>query len=674
MARRRRITRSEIDDLARYFTEMPEALLAALYRALGGQPQRVGDTERMVQLTVRAIAQGNRLGVLVGQIHQRDRQALATLIQCGGLAQADEFHRELVLVLGGREADWTRTMQMLGDRGLVFASATMGSSSGEDGFYYLVPEPLVEHLLEHLGGELALSTFTHEDIRVVDQRPFCPPIDFSLATLATYLDQKAPKLTQRQEVFKGHKDELDKFFAQLWSADSELFALHYEFLVMHGMIELRGDRVAVNTDVVEEWLTLEPEDQRDLFFRALDKRFPLAEWVLWAVHTGKGEWIPEAPLQALYRRWRRGEDWRERFHKGQYASPRGAEREGYTFTGLVNSGMLELGTWGQQKFFRLSPRAAALLDPPGDEGFTKFYLTPSYEIMAPAGLAPVLLHRIGEIAELTGCDRANTYKITEVTIEQALRKGWRRDDLFEFLRDNSQIGLPENVEATLRDWVGQDGEIEFHDIMALTVHRAHVRRFESLRGLRPFVLHRYAPGLYAVDRRRIQELSMELVANGFNPAREFRRFPAAEDAVAARDRLHQVLAEARENREDPVARAHSADTRPADLHPVPGSGPARSQRAPQHAAPDARPPRSAPAEVRAIAERALQQGLWIEMVYRSAKDDSRKELVVVPERVALDREGNAVLVGTDQASGQRLSYRLSQVERARSTAPRTVAS
>lgn len=660
MARRRRITRAEIDDLARYFSEMPEPLLAALYRALGGQPQRVGDTDRMVQLTVRAIAQGNRLGVLVGQIHQRDRQALATLVQCGGLAHADEFHRELVLVLGGREADWARTMQVLGDRGLVFASAPV-----EDGFYYLVPDPLVEHLLEHLGGELALSTFTHDDIRVVDQRPFCPPIDFSLATLATYLDQKAPKLTQRQEVFKGHKDELDKFFAQLWSPDSELFALHYDFLVMHGMIELRGDRVAVNQDVVEEWLTLEPEDQRDLFFRSLDKRFPLAEWVLWAVHSGKGEWIPEAPLQALYRRWRRGEDWRERYHKGQYASPRGAEREGYTFTGLVNSGILELGTWGQQKFFRLSPRAAALLDPPEDEGFTKFYLTPSYEIMAPAGLAPILLHRIGEIAELTGCDRANTYKITEVTIEQALRKGWRRDDLFEFLRDNSQIGLPENVESTLRDWVGQDGEVEFHDIVALTVHRAHVRRFESLRGLKAYVLHRYAPGLYAVDRRRIQELSMELVANGFNPAREFRRFPAGEDAVVARDRLHVLLAEARDQREDPVARAHSADTRPTDLHGVPGSGAARASRPP----PSARPPRSAPVEVRAIAERALQQGLWLELVYRSAKDDSRKELVVVPERVALDREGNAVLVGTDRASGQRLSYRLSQVERARSTAP-----
>ena len=42
--------------------------------------------------------------------------------------------------------------------------------------------------LEHLGAERELATFQHDEIRVVDQRPFCPPLDFSLATLATVFD------------------------------------------------------------------------------------------------------------------------------------------------------------------------------------------------------------------------------------------------------------------------------------------------------------------------------------------------------------------------------------------------------------------------------------------------------------------------------------------------------
>jgi len=602
--------------------------------------------------------------VLLNQVHQRDRQALAALIQCGGLAHADEFHRELSLVLGGREGDWARTMTALSDRGLVFASDPV-----EDGFYYLVPDALLDHLLEHLESELTLPVFQSDEVRALDQRPFCPPMDFSLATLATYLDQRPPKLTQRQEVFKAHRDELDRFFAQLWSPDSELFNLHYDFLMLHGMIELRGDRVAVNRDVVEEWLHLEPEDQRDLVFRALDKRFPMAEWVLWAVHAGKGDWIPEAPLQALYRRWKRGEDWRERFHKRMYGSPRGAEREGFTFTPLVASGMLELGVWGQQKFYRLTPRGQALLDPPEDEGFTQFYLTPSYEVMAPAGLSPLMLFRIGELGELTGCDRANTYKVTEVTIERALHRGWRREEVIDFLRENSQIGLPENVETTLREWMGVEGDVEFHEIMAITVHRSSVRRMEQLRQLKPFLVHRFAPGLYAVDKRRMGELVTELTKCGFRPNPEVRRYPADEEAADARDRLHHLLAEAREQREDPLARAHSADTQPEDLRPVPGSATAHRLQ-PRERPAQNRPERTSINEVRAIVDRALSQGLWLEMVYVSAKDQSRKQLVVAPERVALNREGAAVLVATDVAQGVKLSYALLQIERARSVEPR----
>ena len=243
----------------------------------------------------------------------------------------------------------------------------------------------------------------------MDARPFCPPFTFSVTTLTSYIDQHPPRLTQRHEIFKVHKDEMDAFFAQLWAPDSDLFSFHIEFLMLHGMVELKGDRLSVNRAVVEEWLQLDPEDQRDLVFNALDRRLHNAEWVMWAIRDAGGDWVPERPLQAMYRRWKRGEDWRDRFHKPQWTSPRTAERDSFSFANL----------------YRLTARGRDLLDPPQDEGFTQFYLTPSFEIMAPAGMAPILFFRIGELAELTACDRANTYKITEVTIEQALEKGWQ---------------------------------------------------------------------------------------------------------------------------------------------------------------------------------------------------------------------------------------------------------
>ena len=78
-ARRRVMSRVELDDLLIWFQKLPEPILTALYKAMGGQMGRGIDADRMIQLTVRALAQGNRLGGLLSQVHQRDRQALAAL-------------------------------------------------------------------------------------------------------------------------------------------------------------------------------------------------------------------------------------------------------------------------------------------------------------------------------------------------------------------------------------------------------------------------------------------------------------------------------------------------------------------------------------------------------------------------------------------------------------------
>lgn len=660
LTRRKRLSRSELEDLTDYVSQLPENLLHALYRGLGGQPKRVTDKDRLVQLSVRAVAQGNRMGNLLKSLHERERTALAILLQCGGLAHADEVHRELAMSLGGHEREWQKVMISLADKGLLAAS-----DAQEDHFFYLVPDPLVDHMTEHLKAELGVPTFAHEEVRVRDHRPFCPPLDFSIATLCTYIDQRPPRLTQQQDIYKAHQEEMDTFFAQLWDAGSELFHYHVDFLILHGLVELRGDHVAVNRDVVEEWLNLDPQDQRDLIFRALDQRFNYAEWILWAVHSGKGEWVPERPLSNLYRRWKRGEDWRNRFHKGVYAPTRTNERESFSFAPLVNCGMIELGEWGQEKFYRLTPRARALLEPDEDDGFTAFYLTPSFEIMAPAGLAPLLLFRIGELGELTGCDRANTYRVTEVAIERALEKNWRRDDVLDFLRDNAQTGLPENVEQTLRGWMGHHGDVEFHDAVLLTVHRSRIRKLESMRELKPYLLHRFSPGLYAVDRNKLEEIREVLGESGFSPALQTKVYPGSPDQVSARERLLQLVVEAREISEDPQARAHAADTRPSELQAVPGSAVSQSRKKKKKEP----APRVSGREAKQLIEQALHGKTHLEVLYL-ARDGTRVSCKVAPERLAITPGGDEVMVATDLAKKVRATYRLTSIERMRELKPR----
>lgn len=654
--RRRRVKRGEVQSLSDWLDALPDTLLANLYKGVGGQPRRVSGRERMVQLTARAIAQGNRLGSLLGNLHERDRKALAALLQSGGIAHAEEFHRDLTLTYGGHEREWKRSMVTIANQGIVFASPVQ---DGE--FFYIVPDPLMDPLTEQLKEDISLPVFDSAEITPIDTRPFVPPLDFSITSLATYIGQNNIRLTQRHDVYRQHKEALDEFFAQVWSPDSELFDFHLDFLMMHGMVELRGDYLNLNREVMEEFLQLEPEDQRDLIFSALDRRFDMAEWVLWAIFQTDAEWIAERPLVSLYRHWKRGDDWQHRFQSGSYAKHRTNERDSFTFSPLVQTGLLDMGKWGQEKFYRLTERARALLSPSADDGFRQFYLTPDFKMMAPAGLAPILLYRMGELAELTGCDRANTYKITEVSVESAVENGWRRDDVLQFLRDNSQLGLPENVEETLKGWIGHRGDVEFHDLMVVTVHRSQIRRFEGNKRVKPYILHRFAPGLYAVDRSKLSEISDVFTDCGFSPAREVRSYPGTADVVEARASLVKLLADAREQNSDPMKRAGDV-VDPSQLLPVPGS---RSVKRKGRDTTPEPPPTVTPPMVRQIVEGALIDGSVLEMVY-VAKNGQRLTLDVEPERFAVKaQENSTVLIGLDIAEDTRRTFVLDRIERLR---------
>ena len=113
-----------------------------------------------------------------------------------------------------------------------------------------------------------------------------------------------------------------------------------------------------------------------------------------------------------------------------------------------------------------------------------------------------------------------------------------------------------------------------------------------------------------------------------------------------------------------MARAQRADTQPEQLHPIVGSAVAAQVKRREDAK---APPRGSTPEVRAIVEKALKGGLGLEMIYHSLKDDSRRQMLVIPERIALNREGASVLVALDLESGNRLTYAILQIERARTT-------
>jgi hypothetical protein len=75
--------------------------------------------------------------------------------------------------------------------------------------------------------------------------------------------------------------------------------------------------------------------------------------------------------------------------------------------------------------------------------------------------------------------------------------------------------------------------------------------------------------------------------------------------------------------------------------------------------------------VRAITEKAIAEKRWLQMEYLSTKDQSRKEFIVIPDRFALNREGEQVLVATEVTLQKQLSFPVAQILRLRSVDPRT---
>ena len=62
-----------------------------------------------------------------------------------------------------------------------------------------------------------------------------------------------------------------------------------------------------------------------------------------------------------------------------------------------------------------------------------------------------------------------------------------------------------------KKWLGSDPSATFHNVMMLTVHRNQVPAFESNSAFKPFIVHRFLPGMYAVHPNRKEELEAEMI-------------------------------------------------------------------------------------------------------------------------------------------------------------------
>lgn len=629
--------------LVEYLTQLPESLVVALYKSTGGQPNKVGNFDRIVQLTAKALGQETRLKTLVKDLKPNQLNSLITMIQCGGIAHCNEIIEELVISYGGRDKDWTQALNDLGRLGLLARSATE-----HDHFFYIVPEPLLP-LFEHaLKQDLTLPTFAHDGISVDSDGTLPTAFDFSLVALASYLHQKPARLTQQHDIHRSDREDLDTFFSQIWAPNSERFDFLLHFLLTHGMLSFQNAQLNIVPGVLDEWLSMSQADQTALVMAKLDEEFPLTEWLLWVIHQADGAWLPAHPLQSLYRRWIQGEKWRQRFYEDKWSE--GDSDDLPSFATLLRYGFLERGVWGQEQFYRLTEFATSLISRRKSEQINKFYLTPNFEIVAPMGTSAHLLFKLGELCEFSNCDRANTYKMTVQSIEKAKESGWKRDEVLQFFTKHSQLGIPENIDFTLKKWLGSDPSATFHNVLMLTVHRNQVPAFESNSAFKPFIVHRFLPGMYAVHPNRKEELESEMVKAGIQFGEHTMDYPQGQTLDQEKDLLATQVTEAREHKVALADLARPTDVTPNELCFI-------SEIKTKE---ETKQVRITSNYCKSLCEQAIESNQHIRLEYPQKKADP-KWMTITPEKISAAGNGSLILVGRVHESNRKLNFALHKV-------------
>jgi hypothetical protein len=468
--------------------------------------------------------------------------ALIALLQCQGVAGGTWLLQELTQAHGMSEDLWAEVLHNLGNDLWVF-----GNSRQSPPLFYITPQALGGELAHQFRKRLTLRPARDaDDVELSKDINHRHPVGFSLVSFLVYIRQNQVKVTRADEIFKKHRDEMAEFFRNLWGEGLEHRVLdwHLDFVQDLGLVRHRGGHLAVDDLALREYLGMSPVERRDLYLAYFRRKEPLLLWVLQMLsEIEAGEWVSAPKLRTLYRRRYMGNIYHRRYvKKSYYMPPSGYYEPVPPLEHVQVPGLVEGGSGDGGSFIRLTQDGRVFMSGEdvgaleANEG-VKFLLQPTFEVLAPVGLPLQTVWKLGEVAELRRVDRANTFVLTRDSVRSALDAGWRADDLLGFLGEASQVGVPQNVETTIRDWVGSHGEVELHDALVI---RAPKSRFKVLvkvlkkLGTPHEVL---SDGVAAIPR----ELRDEVVA----ALRE------AELDVAPRVRTHD-LADAETGREGPL--------------------------------------------------------------------------------------------------------------------------
>lgn len=146
------------------------------------------------------------------------------------------------------------------------------------------------------------------------------------------------------------------------------------------------------------------------------------------------------------------------------------------------------------------------------------YIQPDLEIVVPPDTPYLVRWEVEAFADRVRSDRTVTYRLTRDSVGAAIEAGRDVESFLRFAGEHSLFGVPDNVQATLRQWGERFGQVRFAEAILLRCATALVA--DEIAGhpaCAPLIAGRLGERDFIVSRAQLEPLRKQLEKAGLAP-------------------------------------------------------------------------------------------------------------------------------------------------------------
>ena len=174
------------------------------------------------------------------------------------------------------------------------------------------------------------------------------------------------------------------------------------------------------------------------------------------------------------------------------------------FDHLAWLGLIEIGRIDRSSAFSITPIGAHVLGIKKIKQKTslkKFMIQPNFEITVFPETSKEILFNLAKFTEIETSDKVSIYLLTKNSVLGAVYRGLDIKWIIEFLQNNSQKEIPQNVLYSLEEWGSGFGEVKFKKGTFLEADEDLTSKIKSK--IEPYIMKEVSPTTIVVKEKDV---------------------------------------------------------------------------------------------------------------------------------------------------------------------------